>query len=135
MESLQQLRTMLNDDCDVQAVRAAIVRFLRDRLRSQRDTLDAWQAAHYVDAVGALSLNVHAVRQPTTAWLRLCVADLEQAAVPAAERRERAMPDAFLQLDWITNAWLDEAVEAIAEEVGLPHPVVARGEPPAGLAA
>jgi|GEM_PF-3799614 len=137
MESIEQLQRMVSEGADVRLVRRAIVTFLRRCLSRGEGPMDAWTLGHLVNAVGALSLNVNALQQPSSAWLRLCVTDLAQAMLPAEQRDAQRRDGVELcQIDWVTSAWLHDMVDTIAAEIERPPmpPVVRHRMPVAGAA-
>jgi hypothetical protein len=76
----------LDDVHHLHALRAAIMRTLRRQLRYRRGALDEWETVHFTNAIRALSSNMHSREQPTTAWLRLCMVDIETALLLPTDR-------------------------------------------------
>ncbi|HEY8024910.1 MAG TPA: hypothetical protein VIF60_10120 [Burkholderiaceae bacterium] len=110
------LLLQLNDVQQVAMVRAAFIDYALILLERSRETLDAWETVHLANAIGALSLNVHALQQPTSAWLRLALSDIERALMPPAHR---PAPDVIrsIQNEWPTLQQLRDAIESIATEI------------------
>jgi hypothetical protein len=76
----------LEDVRKVPAIRAAIIDIIRQQLQIRHGALDEWESVHFTNAVTSLALNIEAVHQPTTAWLRLCLVDLESAMLEPHDR-------------------------------------------------
>lgn len=76
----------LDDIRKLPEIRAAIIDTIRQQLLFRRGALDEWETVHFTNAICSLALNVQALQQPTTAWLRLCLVDLEAAMLQPADR-------------------------------------------------
>jgi len=116
LPSLEILLHQLDNVQNVDVLRLAIVAHVHKRLHEQDGRLDDWETTHLANAIGALELNVNAVQQPTIAWLRLCLVDLQRALMPEADRHETVV----LRSDdgvRITREQLIEAVDAIAQNL------------------
>jgi hypothetical protein len=82
MQSIESLLQRLDDSSDVDGTRNAIADLISGQLQARKDSLGYWETTHFANAIAALSLNVKSLRQPTTAWLRLCLVDLEKVLAP-----------------------------------------------------
>jgi hypothetical protein len=76
----------LEDVRKLPAVRAAIIETIREQLQIRQGALDEWETVHFTNAIASLALNIESVQQPTTAWLRLCLVDLESAMLEPHDR-------------------------------------------------
>jgi hypothetical protein len=71
----------------IPVLRQEIVELIREGLNDSGKNLDDVRPKkHFANAISWLSLNVHSLIQPSTAWLRLCLMDLENAITPATLR-------------------------------------------------
>lgn len=77
----------LNEVNKIPALRQEIVELIREGLNGFGKKLnDERRKKHFANAISWLSLNAHSLIQPSTAWLRLCLMDLENAITPATLR-------------------------------------------------
>jgi hypothetical protein len=113
----------LDDIRNLGAIRSAIIRTIRLQLEYRRGALDEWETVHFTNAVSSLALNVNSLQQPTTAWLRLCLVDLETALLLPADRfgpwEIRTADCKFLSYEELLDA-LDKIAERIAQIDGTP---------------
>lgn len=117
MDTFEALREMVDTGADVDAVRRAILDAMQALLAQEETAMDDWRMAHLINAVGAFSLNCNAVQQPTTAWLRLCVDDLEKATRPADHRADAFGAGRSLHEFLATADWLRTSLEALRRSV------------------
>ena len=83
---INAMRQHILTQADVASIRIEILEFLFHSLKERKDSFGEWEKAHFSSAITALTLNIHAARQPTCAWLELCLSDLEKAITPAQSR-------------------------------------------------
>jgi hypothetical protein len=76
----------LDDVSKLGEIRSSIIRTIRLQLRYRQGALDEWETVHFTNAICSLALNVDSLHQPTSAWLRLCLVDLETALLLPADR-------------------------------------------------
>jgi hypothetical protein len=126
MQYVEALLTQLANTKNVDAVRWEVVGLVREQLK-RRDNLDEWEAVHLANAIGMLAMNVNAVRQPTKAWLRLCLVDLRYARTPVSARP--ALPaDRSASDKRVTPGQLHDALLAVERQLErrraqpAPHP-------------
>ncbi len=112
MQNIESLLQRLDDGDDLDGARNAIADLISVQLQAMKDSLGYWETTHLANAIAALSLNVHSLRQPTTAWLRLCLVDLEKVLAPPNQRDENSMLQ-DQHLESLTYEQLMEALDAI----------------------
>ncbi len=112
MEQVDAILQRLNANEDLGGIRLDIADLIAEQLQRKRDSLGYWEKAHFAHAIAALGWNMNAEHQPTTAWLRLCLVDLEKALVPANQRNEHYTPRDE-QLDALTYEQLIHAIEML----------------------
>lgn len=86
MHSVNAILLQLPNMHKLDAVRWAVVELIREQLHLRREVLDEWEALHFANAITMLAMNINALHQPTTAWLRLCLVDLQHALTPEGKR-------------------------------------------------
>ena len=91
MQSIESLLQRLDGGDDLKDIRSAVANLTADHLLAMKDSLGYWETTHFANAIAALSLNVNSLRQQTTAWLRLCLVDLEKVLVQPNQRDENSM--------------------------------------------
>jgi hypothetical protein len=112
MEQVDAIFRRLNANEDLGGIRLDIANLIAEQLERKRDSLGYWEKAHFAHAIAALGWNMKAQHQPTPAWLRLCLVDLEKALVPADQRNEHYTPRDE-QLDSLTYDQLRRAIEML----------------------
>jgi len=112
MQSIESLLQRLDGGDDLKDIRSAVANLTADHLLAMKDSLGYWETTHFANAIAALSLNVNSLRQPTTAWLRLCLVDLEKVLVPPNQRDENSMLR-DQHLESLTYEQLMEVLDAI----------------------
>jgi hypothetical protein len=116
MQYVEALLAQLANTKNVDAIRWEVVSLVREQLKRSHDNLDEWETAHLANAIGMLAMNVNALRQPTTAWLRLCLVDLRYARTPVSARP--ALPvDRSAGNKHVTPGQLHEALMAIIRQL------------------
>jgi hypothetical protein len=115
--SLSRIRRQIKDLAGVASVRTNILRLLFKSLKASEGSFGDWERIHFSNAINAFGLNVYSSKQPTYAWLRLCIADLEKATVPPGMRNLEALALDPSQKD-IGCGRLLEIVRCLAREVG-----------------
>jgi hypothetical protein len=113
-----QLANMKNLD----AIRWTVVGLIREQLDCRQDILDDWEAVNFANAISMLAMNVNALRQPTTAWLRLCLVDLKHALTPKAKRPSSAPNYHQIARERITYQQLIETLEAVVRQLDRRNP-------------
>jgi hypothetical protein len=76
----------LDDVSKLGDIRSSIIRTIRRQLQYRHGALDEWEIVHFTNAITSLALNVDSLQQPTAAWLRLCLVDLETALLLPTDR-------------------------------------------------
>jgi hypothetical protein len=117
---LDRLAASINDNldlADLKSVRAQIVEMMVAALELHRHALDDWRKTHFSNAIGALSLNIHSLRQPTSSWLRLCLSDLIKAVI-SAEHRDRGYRTEDPSMRDVSYEQLLSALDSIGREIG-----------------
>lgn len=117
MDAARALHPHLDNLGNLQALRRQILDILIDTLDRHQHFLDAWQKTHIANAIGSLAMNVDSLKQPTNAWLRLCLIDLEKArATP--DDRSNLFAENLEASDQITYELLLEALDAVGRKIG-----------------
>jgi hypothetical protein len=119
MQAFDSLFLQVNDLTNISAFRVQLVLLIFQNLYRLRDSLDDWEKDHFGNTINSLALNVDSMRQPTNAWLRLCLLDLEKALTPKEERNKRYFrpgPDAADR----SYEQLVATLDSIGRKVGLP---------------
>lgn len=105
MNEVNAIRNKLNKNADPVQVRLVIADLIAACLRQCPKPLGYWEKHHFDKAIKALFRNSVSPHQPTSAWLRLCLASMERARVPGkhvqhltAEKRTRLDRLTFKQL-------------------------------------
>lgn len=112
MQKIEALLQQLDGNCNPNDVRGAIADLIVANLQAMKDSLGYWETAHFANAIAALALNTHSLHQPTTAWLRLCLVDLEMVLVPENQRDENHLLK-DTQLESLTYEQLLETIESV----------------------
>jgi hypothetical protein len=121
MQPFDSLFLQVNDLTNISAFRVQLVLMIFQNLYPLRDSLDHWEKDHFGNAINSLALNVDSMRQPTNAWLRLCLIDLEKALTPKEERNDRYFrPGAEADAADRSYEQLLATLDSIARKVGLP---------------
>jgi hypothetical protein len=121
MQAFDSLFLQVNDLANISAFRVQLVLMIFQNLYPLRDSLDHWEKDHFGNAINSLALNVDSMRQPTNAWLRLCLIDLEKALTPKGERNDRYFrPGAEADAADRSYEQLVATLDSIGRKVGLP---------------
>jgi hypothetical protein len=88
MEETDMLFARLDQNENVDAIRIDIANLIVKYLGEKRDTFGYWEKAHFANAIASLAQNVFSSHQPTTAWLRASLVNVEKALVPPDQRNE-----------------------------------------------
>lgn len=112
MQKIESLLQQLDGNCDPKDVRHAVANLIVTNLQAMKDSLGYWETTHFANAIAALALNMNSLRQPTTAWLRLCLVDLEKVLVPESQRNENHLLK-DKQLESLTYEQLMETLESV----------------------
>lgn len=80
---IQAIRRQIATLADVTTVRSQILELLVNCLNARKDSFEDWEKVHFSSAITALTLSIHAAKQPPHTWLERCLADLEKAITPA----------------------------------------------------
>jgi hypothetical protein len=120
MQAFDSLFLQVNDLANISAFRIQLVLMIFQNLYPLRDSLDHWEKDHFGNAINSLALNVDSMRQPTNAWLRLCLIDLEKALTPKEERNDRYFrPGAEADVADRSYEQLAATLDSIGRKVGL----------------
>jgi hypothetical protein len=79
VQEIDKIACRLDAHSNLQDIRRAIAALMLDQLYALQTTPTHWRRAHFANAVAALAMDIHAIQQPTNAWLRLCLVDLRKA--------------------------------------------------------
>ncbi len=112
MQNIESLLQQLDKDCDLAVMRNAIADLMIHHLEAMNHSLGYWETAHFANAIAALAMSMCQAHQPTTAWLRLCLVDLEKVLMPPNRRHE----DSLLQdkqLESLTYEQLMATIKSI----------------------
>ena len=106
---------------NIPAFSVQLVLLIFQNLYPLRDSLDHCEKDHFWNAINSLALNVDSMLQPTNAWLRLCLIDLEKALTPKDERNDRYFrPGAGADAADRSYKQLVATLDSIGRKVGLP---------------
>ncbi|WP_089398061.1 hypothetical protein [Noviherbaspirillum humi] len=110
MATLDILLTQLDDVGVINNTRKELIVLIRHIIDEEWDLLTEQQRTHLANAIGSLALNVNAIVQPTNAWLRLCISDLQRVA------GQRLSGDTHRdsELDKVTKADLIAAINSVS---------------------
>jgi hypothetical protein len=117
MQSIEAIREALVDPADLHLIRASIADMIFRHLQAAEHSLDAWQKAHFLNAISALALNVNSLQQPTVSWLRLCLVDLEKAITPEYQRGNDST-QRNIDLELVTYERLMDALDSVGRQIG-----------------
>lgn len=92
MPNVDSILQQLDEGRDIKVVRAATADLIEHHLQTLKGSLGYWEMAHFANAIAALAWNINSRHEPTTTWLRLCLANVEKALVPAKQRNEDYTP-------------------------------------------
>jgi hypothetical protein len=121
IQRFDSLFLQVNDLDNIPAFRVQLVLMIFQNLYRLRDSLDDWGKDHFENAINSLALNVDSMRQPTNAWLRLCLIDLEKALTPKEERNDCYFrPGAGADAADRSYEQLVATLDSIGRKVGLP---------------
>jgi hypothetical protein len=121
MQPFDLLFLKVNDLANISAFRIQLVLLIFQNLYPLRDSLDHCEKDHFGNAINSLALNVDSMMQPTNAWLRLCLIDLEKALTPKKERNDRYFrPGAGADAADRSYKQLVATLDSIGRKVGLP---------------
>jgi hypothetical protein len=123
MQIFDALLLRINNLDNISTFRIELILLIFQNLYLLRDSLDDWEKCHFWHAINSLARNVNSVQQPTNAWLRLCLIDLEKALMPKEERNERySRPRAEADAEDRSYEQLMATLDCIGQKVGLlPH--------------
>lgn len=79
VQTLENLLTQLDKECDLGEIRSAIVDLIIHHLEARGSELDEHEMAHFVNAVGSLTHAVDSNQAPKAANFRVCLMDLQKA--------------------------------------------------------
>src|SRR4051812_15531777 len=112
-----QLNRLLGDATEIPYLRRAIADLILDQLRELQKFPMHWDKSHFANAVAALGMNIHSLQQPTEAWLRLSLVDLQKAI--RAIQPHAPYPDKNRHLNTVTLEELITIVESLRGELPL----------------
>ena len=118
MQTFDSLYRQIQDLDNIPAFRVQLVELIFQHLHRLRDSLDDWEKDHFGYAIIALGLNVNSKQQPTDAWLRLCLVDLEKALTPKEQRDRYFRP--WADAEDRSYEQLMAILDSIGRKVGLP---------------
>lgn len=117
VKKISAILAKLEMECEIASLRLEIVVIIRECLEARKDSFGDWEKTHFSNAIGALGLNIHSRQQPTIAWLRLCLLDLERAVLPVTQRDPKfRVPDPSLRE--LSYERMVGAIDSIAREIG-----------------
>jgi hypothetical protein len=117
IESIDELRQQIAAGGELTSIRIRILTSILKQLKEHKKPLDDWEKTHFSNAIGSLGLNIHASQQPTFAWLRLCLSDLEKAITPALRDPHFHLSDPSMHD--VTIVELRDAVKSLIREVNV----------------
>jgi hypothetical protein len=115
MHTVDSILQQLDEGRDIKEIRAAITDLIEHHLQTLKGSFGYWKKTHFANAITALARNIHSSHQPTTAWLQLCLVNVEKALVPANQRNEDYPPLDKL-LEAITHEQLIEEINSLRQK-------------------
>jgi hypothetical protein len=91
MDEIEALAERIDND-DADTVRLAIADLIGRLITERRYALGYWEKQWFAQAIASLAWNIRREPQDSTAWLRLCLAALQNALAPAERRSENYAP-------------------------------------------
>jgi hypothetical protein len=116
MDAVTFLLSQIDDLNNIQAARVTIVELIRWQLARLKHSPDECGNMHLTNAIGALALNVDALMQPTNAWLRLCLADLDEA-LASSEECSKSCAGRAIDAEGVNHDKLEQALESVARKI------------------
>ena len=114
MPNVDSILQQLDENRDIKEVRAAVADLIEHYLEALKGSLGYWEKAHIANAIAALAWNINSRHQPTSAWLRLCLVNVEKALVPANQRNEN-YTQRDKQLEALTYDKLTEDINSLRQ--------------------
>lgn len=112
MHTVDAILMQLESGCDLNLVRSAIAELALHHLQRSKECNNINALVHFTNAIGSLTLNVNATRQPITAGLHTALMDLE-LAIAAIESNETRHDLRVKRAKQITHDMLIEAAQRI----------------------
>lgn len=99
MSDIDAIFEKLDTDVPVQSIRQEIAALITKHLKQLQGALGYWEKFHFLSAISALAWNRNpAEKYKSSAWLRLCLVNIEKGFVPKNERNENyARKDAQIE--------------------------------------
>ncbi len=112
MRDIATLLQLIDHHGDLTEIRTGIADLIAHHLEAKRHALGYWQTAHFTNAIGSLSVNVHSPRQPTRLCLKSCLADLAKA-IDMIDDNDAAFTPRKQSAKALTYEQLLHAIEAL----------------------
>lgn len=112
MRDIATLLQQIDQHGDLTEIRTGIADLIAHHLEANRDALGYWQTAHFTNAIGSLSVNVHSPRQPTRLCLKSCLSDLEKA-INTPDDADATFTPRKQSTKALTHEQLLQAIEAL----------------------
>jgi hypothetical protein len=94
IDFIQSLRARIDKSTDRLAIRTEILELIYRNLDARRHTFDDWEKVYFSNAITALTLSVHELKQASHNSLAVCLDNLEKAITPAQLRESTdGLPD------------------------------------------
>lgn len=97
-------------------LRLAILDEIGRCLELKKDELGTWEKSLLAQSLAYLSINTASPNQPTSLWLRICLASLEKAMVPRNERNDNYTVDSEMT-NSITYEFLKGEVANVRRQI------------------
>jgi len=89
VSDIDELFKMLDEkEQNVDQIRQDILNLILEQLTINSDGFGYWEKFHFANAIANLAHNLAYSNKDTTAWLRLCLVNIEKGLVPANRRSE-----------------------------------------------
>ena len=87
MSDIDSIFQKFDTNVPVSEIRQEIAALIADHMNQMRQSLGYWEKSHFLSAIAALAWN-RPSQEPHSAWLRLCLVNIESALVPKDQRDE-----------------------------------------------
>ena len=114
IQNVNYILQLLDGKGDIKEARLAIINLIESHLQALKEPLGYWEKQHLANAVASLAWNINSIHQPTTAWLKLCLVNVEKALVPVSQRGED-LTQRDKQLESLTYTQLIEDIKTLRQ--------------------
>ena len=116
MKIIQSIIAKLEQDADLNVIRCAIADLIIHYSEYSKTMNNLAALDHLINAVGSLTLNINATRQPSALGLKVCMVDIEKAITELSNSTETYQVRAR-RVEALSFDLLLEAAHAIHKKV------------------